>query len=84
MDVGILMPVKIRQAVNHRVRLLSGGGVIEPDQLPAVDPLLQDREILADQPRIERTLGNPEFAWLQIRAEFDGLDTWRQRGAPRR
>ncbi len=75
MDIGILVPVEIRQAINHRVWFLRGGGVVEPDQLPAMNSLLQDREILADQSRIKRTLGNSKLRRFKIRTELDGLDS---------
>ena len=48
MDVGIFVRVKIVQAINHGLRLLRGGGVIEPDELPAVDALVQDWEVALD------------------------------------
>jgi hypothetical protein len=38
-----------------------------------MNPLLQNREILADQPRLQRALGNSKFCWFQIRAEFERL-----------
>src|SRR5208337_1695194 len=51
---------------------------------PAVYTLLQDREVLSDQARIERTLGDPEIRRLQIGAELEGFDAFWQRVARRR
>ena len=62
MDVGIFVPVEIRQAIDHRIRFLRGGGVVEPDQLPAVNALLQDRKILADQRGSSGRLATPSSA----------------------
>ena len=39
-DVGVLVRVEVRQPVDHRLRLLRGRRVVEPDQRPAVDLLL--------------------------------------------
>ena len=50
-DVRVLVLVEVAEAIDHRLRLLRGGGVVEPDERPAVDPLLQDREVAADQRR---------------------------------
>jgi hypothetical protein len=72
--------IEIRQTVDDRVRFLGGSGVVEPDQLPTVDPLLQDRKILANQSRVKRTLGDAEFPWSQIWTELKGLDAFWQRG----
>ena len=38
-DVGVLVLVEVRQAVDDRLRLLRRGRVVEPDQRPAVDAL---------------------------------------------
>jgi hypothetical protein len=32
-DVGVFVLVEVRQPVDHRLRLVRGGGVVEPDQL---------------------------------------------------
>jgi hypothetical protein len=40
-----------------------------------MNSLLQDREILADQSRIKRTLGNSKLRRFKIRTELDGLDS---------
>jgi len=42
-----------------------------------VYPLLQNRKILSDQPRIKRTLRDSKFLWLQVRAKLEGFaDLW--------
>ncbi len=48
-DVGVLVLVEMREAVDHRLRLLRRRGVVEPDQRLAVDLLLQDREVAPDR-----------------------------------
>ena len=53
-NVGIFVRVEIAQAVDHALRLLRGGGVVEPDQRLAVDALLQDRKIAANGLHVER------------------------------
>ena len=47
MDVGIIAAVKLRRRVNHRLRLVRGGGVVEPDERLAVDELVQRGKIAA-------------------------------------
>ena len=46
-DVGVVVLVVARHGVDHRAGLLGGGGVVEVDERPAVDPLGQDREVRA-------------------------------------
>ena len=53
MDIGAIHLVKFADGVDHRERLLRGGGVIQVHQRLAVDRLLQDREILADLLHVE-------------------------------
>ena len=48
MDVGVFVLVEVRRGVDDGLRLLRGGGVVEPDQRLAVDRLAQDREVVAD------------------------------------
>jgi hypothetical protein len=38
-DVAVLVLVELHQAVDHRLRLLRRGGVVEPDQRLAIDAL---------------------------------------------
>ncbi len=44
-DVGVLVRVELHQPVDHHLRLLRGGGVVEPDQRLSVDDLFEDREV---------------------------------------
>ena len=53
MDVRIVVLVKVRNRVDHALRLLRGGGVVEPGQRLAVDLLPQDGKVLADRRHIE-------------------------------
>ena len=52
-DVGVLVGVEVGQPVDDRLRLLRGGGVVEPDQRLAVDRLAQDREVGAHRVDVE-------------------------------
>ena len=56
-DVGIVMGVVALKRLDHRPRLLAGGRVVEIDQGPAVDFLIQDGEIEARAGRIEGLRG---------------------------
>ncbi len=47
-DVGVVVRVEVRHRVDHRLRLLGAGGAVEKDERPAVDLLVEDREIGAD------------------------------------
>ena len=53
-DVRIFMRVEICQPVDHGLRLLSGGRVVQPDQRPPIHLLLQNGKIAPDEIRIER------------------------------
>src|SRR6185312_2259365 len=44
-NVGVLVRVELHQPVDHHLRLLRGGGVVEPDQRLSVDDLFEDREV---------------------------------------
>ena len=46
-DVGVFVFVEMRDALDHLARLVRGGGVVQPDQLLAVDALLQDGKVAA-------------------------------------
>ena len=52
-DVGVLVLVEVRQPIDQRARLLRGGGVVEPGDLPSVDALRQDREVRPDRGDVE-------------------------------
>ena len=55
-DVGVFVRVEIREPVDDRLRLLRGGGIVEPDELSAVHPLLQNREVATDGVDVERRM----------------------------
>ena len=48
MHVGVFCGVGLLQPIEHRLRLLRRGGVVEIDQRLAIDLHRQDRKILAD------------------------------------
>ena len=53
MDVGVAADVVVHQRVEHGLRLLRRGGVVEIDQRLAVHLLVQDREIRAEARDVE-------------------------------
>jgi hypothetical protein len=55
MDIGILVLVEMSEAIDHRLRLLGGGGIVEPDQRLSVHLFLEKGEIPLDGMRVERT-----------------------------
>ena len=57
MDVGVVVAVVVLQGVEHGLRLLRGGRVVEVDERFAVDLLTQDREVLADAHHVETAGG---------------------------
>ena len=54
-DVGVVVRVEVGQGVDHRLWLLRGGRVVEPDERLAVDPLLEDGEVAAHGVGIEES-----------------------------
>ena len=54
MDVRIVVLVKVRERVDHALRLLRGGRVVHPGQRLAVHLLPQNRKVLANRRHIER------------------------------
>src|SRR5262249_49645826 len=48
MHVGVVRAVVGAQRIDHRLRLLGRGGVVEIDERMAVDVLVQGRKVLAD------------------------------------
>ena len=56
MDVRILVPIEVHQAVDDGLRLLRGGGVVQPDQRPAVHILAKDGEVPSDGIHVERRM----------------------------
>ncbi len=47
MNVGVLEAVEMHEPVDDGLRLLRGGGVVEPDQRAAVDLLVEDGKVAA-------------------------------------
>ena len=47
MHVRVFVAVEVREPVDDGLRLLRGGGVVEPDQRVAVDLLVEDRKVAA-------------------------------------
>ena len=54
MDVRVVAGVKVRNGVDHALRLLRRRGVVEPDQRPAVDLLIEHGKIAANRGNVER------------------------------
>ena len=52
-NVGVLVLVEVRDAVDHGLRLLRRGRVVEPDQGTAVDIFLKDWEVAAEDMGVE-------------------------------
>ena len=52
-DIGIIATVKLRGRVNHRLRLLRGGRVVQPDQRFPIDELVQCGKIAAHAFNVE-------------------------------
>ena len=48
MDIGVVVLVVMAQGIEHRARLLRGGGVVEVDQGLAVHLLIEDRKVGPD------------------------------------
>ncbi len=68
MDIGIFGFVEARDSVDHGLRLLRGGGVVQPDERLAVDALAQDREIAARGIDVEKA-GRQFQIGERVRAE---------------
>jgi hypothetical protein len=79
MDVGVLVSVEIRQTVDDRLRLLRGGGVVEPDQRPAVHLPLEDGEIAPEGIHVEGRVPGPDIGFEGDRRSFRDLHAARQR-----
>ncbi len=44
MNIGILIRIKPRDAVDHRLRFLRGRAIVKPDQRTSIDLLVEDRK----------------------------------------
>src|SRR5690606_33593498 len=53
-NIGIFIGIGVRHRVDHGLRLLGGGAVVEVDERLAVDRAGQDREVTADRLDIVR------------------------------
>src|SRR5215831_5708128 len=53
-DIGVIRAVQARDRVDHGLRFLRGGGVIQVDQGFTVNCPAKNREVLPDPVRIER------------------------------
>src|SRR5919199_5179264 len=62
MNVGVFIQVVAVQRIDHHLRLLARGRVVEIDQRLAMNLPLQDREIFADFTDIERAVRHPSAA----------------------
>src|ERR1700722_1375674 len=62
MNVGVLVFVKIRNAVDHALRLLRGGCVVQPDQRMAVHLFVQYRKVAAHRADVELLPGKLKVA----------------------
>ena len=71
--IGVLVLVEVGHAVNDGLGLLRRGRIVEPHQRTPIYLLLQDGEILAEQPRFEWTLGKYHNG-DNLRVELGGLD----------
>ena len=79
-DVRVLVLVEVAEAVDHRLRLLRGGRVVEPDEAAAVDPLLQDREVAPDQLDVEARAERARIRGRRGSAGKPGTARARRRG----
>ena len=82
MDVRILVRIEIRHAVDHRLRLVRGGRIIEPRQRLAVDALKQHGKIAPHGVHVERR-GCLALARLRRRGQL-GLEIERGLAVGRR
>ena len=48
MDIGVFVLIEVCKAIDDGLRLLRGGGIVQPDQRTPVDQFAQDREIPPD------------------------------------
>jgi len=82
MDVGVVVGVEMGEGVDHNLRLLRGGGVVEPGQRLAVDTLGEDREVAADGFHVETPGEGPAGQGCRLRprtadAQRRRVEEWR-------
>ena len=65
MDVGVLVFVEIRDAIDHALRFLSGRRVVQPDQRMAVHLFVQDRKIAPYRADIKLLPGKVQVAHVR-------------------
>ena len=62
MNVGVFVLVEVADAIDHRLRLLRGGAVVEPDRAVAIHNLAQDGKIAANRFHVEGVGREAEIA----------------------
>ncbi|MPM51415.1 hypothetical protein SDC9_98163 [bioreactor metagenome] len=82
-DVGVFMLVEMRDALNHLARLVRGGGVVQPDQLLAVDALRQNRKIAPHRVHVKPRVARLANLRCRLRTMRMGLG-WRDESAGQR
>ena len=55
-DVGVLVLIEVRDAINHRLRLVRGGRVVKPHQLAAVHALGEHGKVAANGMHVKRRM----------------------------
>ena len=68
MDVRVLVAIELGNPVNHGLRLLRGGRIVEPNELLAPHSLLQNRKVPANRLDVKRRMA--ELEPLELRLEF--------------
>ena len=69
MDVGVVIAVAVADGVDHRLRFLHRGGIVQVHQRLAMHPLAQDRKIGADAGQIK---GRSQRAGQCVRGAHSG------------
>jgi hypothetical protein len=70
MDVGVFVPVKIRDAIDDGIWFLRSGSVVEPNQRTAVHPLFKNGKVAADQLGIQRTFCDSQVFGHDVGPKF--------------
>ena len=84
MDVRVLVLVEVRDAIDDGLRLLGRRRVVEPDELLAVDVLVEDRELALERMRVERVMAERAHRDVGRGRELVGLEPDRRIDAGRR